>query len=124
MATPDYAQGSILGRTLGFVGIWTIGSALVAVAATGRGVWAAILGYSRFVWLGRISYGLYMYHEIAFWGQHRLFESLGWFPNQEALGPIASAVLTIALAAASYYGYERPFLKWKRRWSRVASRPV
>ena len=29
-----------------------------------------------------------------------------------------------ALAAASYYGYERKFLQWKRAWTRVPSRPV
>ncbi len=35
------------------------------VAVWGRGWLRAVLSYSRLVWLGKISYGLYMYHEIA-----------------------------------------------------------
>ena len=49
---------------------------------------------------------------------------LPWFPNKDELLAIATLALTIALAAASYYGYERRFLVLKRAWTRVPSRPV
>ena len=49
---------------------------------------------------------------------------LGWFPNKEEILAIATLALTIGLAAASYYGYERRFLELKRAWTRVPSRPV
>ena len=80
--------------------------------------------YSRLVWLGKISYGLYMYHEIAMWLRERVGNFLGWFPNKEELLTIGTLALTIGLAAASYYGYERRFLELKRGWTRVPSRPV
>jgi len=47
-----------------------------------------------------------------------------WFPNKEELLTIGALALTIALAAASYYLYERRFLELKRGWTRVPSRPV
>jgi len=76
------------------------------------------------VWLGKISYGLYMYHEVALWARGHALSRLTWFPNKEELITIAALALTIGLAAASYYGYERRFLELKRRWTRVPSRPV
>ena len=42
-------------------------SGIVMVAVWGHGWLRAALSYSRIVWLGKISYGLYMYHEIALW---------------------------------------------------------
>ena len=73
---------------------------------------------------GKISYGLYMYHEVALWARGHAFALLPWFPNNEELITIGTLALTIGLAAASYYGYERRFLELKRRWTRVSSRPV
>ena len=58
------------------------------------------------------------------WTRERMYNVLPWFPNKEELLTIATLALTIALAAASYYGYERRFLELKRAWTRVPSRPV
>jgi peptidoglycan/LPS O-acetylase OafA/YrhL len=65
-----------------------------------------------------------MYHEVALWARERLHSRLPWFANQDELLAIATLALTIGLAAASYYGYERRFLQLKRSWTRVPSRPV
>lgn len=95
----------------------------MVVATRARGWLHRGLGYSRLVWLGKISYGLYMYHEIAFWLRGRLLYPLPWFPNKEILVTIGTFALTVALAS-SYYGYARRFLALKRGWTRVPSRPV
>ncbi len=124
LARPGLAKGGVAGSTLDFVSIWAVGTMLVAVSASEYAWIARILRYDRFVWLGRISYGLYMYHEIAFWMQRGLFDWIGWFPNNEELAPFLKLALTIGLAAGSYYWLERPFLRMKARWSKVASRPV
>jgi peptidoglycan/LPS O-acetylase OafA/YrhL len=94
------------------------------VAVWGGGWLRAVLSYSRLVWLGKISYGLYMYHEFALEEYTRWSFRLDWFPNKEELLAIAAFALTVALAAGSYYGYERRFLLLKRSWTRVPSRPV
>ncbi len=119
-----FAQRGPIERAVGFVALWSVGLAIVAASASGRGVWGAILRHPRLVRLGRISYGLYMYHEIAFWMQRRLFDLVGWFPFQEFFATIASFALTVGLASASYRYLETPFLRRKSRWSRVASRPI
>jgi peptidoglycan/LPS O-acetylase OafA/YrhL len=124
LAKPGLGHGSVAGRALDFVAIWVVGVFAVSLAATNRGFVSRALSYPRIVWLGRISYGLYMYHEIAFFLQRKLFEFVGWFPYQEAVAPLASMALTVGLAAASYKYVEQPFLRKKMRWSRVESRPI
>jgi peptidoglycan/LPS O-acetylase OafA/YrhL len=117
-------HGSVAHRTWDFVLVWICGVSLVMVAIWGRGWLKTALSYSRIVWLGKISYGLYMYHEIAIWLRQRFMYKLGWFANREELFTIGTFALVIAMAALSYYAYERRFLLWKRAWTRVPSRPV
>jgi peptidoglycan/LPS O-acetylase OafA/YrhL len=120
----NLGQGSVGHRTWDFVLVWMCGVGLVVVAIWGHGPLRAALAYSRMVWLGKISYGLYMYHEIAIWLRERTMYKVGWFPNREELFTIGTFALVIAMAALSYYAYERRFLIWKRAWTRVPSRPV
>jgi peptidoglycan/LPS O-acetylase OafA/YrhL len=124
MSQPHLGHGTTWHRTWDFVWVWLCGLGVVVVAIWGQGWLCAALSYCRVVWLGKISYGLYMYHEIALWTRERFFDRLGWFPNKDELLAIATLALVIALAAASYYGYERRFLELKRAWTRVPSRPV
>lgn len=124
MTWPHLGHGTPAHRTFDFVWVWLCGVGIVMVAVWGKGWLRAALSYSRLVWLGKISYGLYMYHEVALWARERLMLRLGWFPNKEELLSIGALALTIGLAAASYYGYERQFLRLKRAWTRVPSRPV
>jgi peptidoglycan/LPS O-acetylase OafA/YrhL len=111
-------------RTWDYVWVWLCGLGVVMVAVWGQGWLRAVLSYSRLVWLGKISYGLYMYHEIAIWARGRMYNILPWFPNKDELLAIATLALTIAMAAVSYHYYERRFLELKRAWTRVPSRPV
>jgi peptidoglycan/LPS O-acetylase OafA/YrhL len=111
-------------RTWDYVWVWLGGVGVVTVAVWGQGWLRAALSYSRLVWLGKISYGLYMYHEIAMWIRARMYNALPWFPNKDELLTIATLALTIAMAAASYHYFERRFLELKRSWTRVLSRPV
>ncbi|MGO9465336.1 MAG: acyltransferase family protein [Isosphaeraceae bacterium] len=124
LSQPHLGHGTTYHRTWDFVWVWLCGVGVVVVAVWGQGWLRAALSYSRIVWLGKISYGLYMYHEVALWVRGHALSRLPWFPNKEELITIGALALTIGLAAASYYGYERRFLELKRRWTRVPSRPV
>ena len=124
MSQPTLGHGTPWHKTWDFVWVWLCGLGIVIVAVWGQGWLQKALSYSRLVWLGKISYGLYMYHEIAMWIRERAANYLRWFPNKDELLTIGALALTIALAAASYYGYERRFLRLKRGWTRVPSRPV
>jgi len=124
LSQPLLGHGTTWHRTWDFVWVWLCGLGIVIVAVWGHGWLRTALSYSRLVWLGKISYGLYMYHEIALWARERLYPLLPWFPNKDELLAIATLALTIGLAAASYYLFERRFLVLKRAWTRVPSRPV
>ncbi len=75
--------------------------------------------------LGRISYGLYMYHQLCIvLAVHLLvhylhfnFETL----PQEILLSALSIIITVIMAALSYYLYEKRFLNLKGRFMRVKS---
>ena len=124
ISRPHLGHGTPWHRTWDFVWVWMCGLGIVIVAVWGNGWLRAALSYSRIVWLGKISYGLYMYHEIALWAREYFYPRLPWFPNKDEILSIVTLALTIGLAAASYYGYERRFLELKRAWTRVPSRPV
>ncbi len=116
-------HGEAWRRTWDFVAIWGVGVGIIAVAVVVPGGLRAALSHPRLVWLGRISYGLYMYHEIGFWLRDRFGRLVGWFPFQDQILPLIALGLTVALAALSYERFERPFLRLKRGWTRVPSRP-
>ena len=111
-------------RIWDFVAIWMVGSILVANLVLVPSPLRTILSAKCMVWMGRISYGLYMFHEVAFLIRDRVAWSIGWFPFQETLWPIFALAATTGMAWLSYEYMERRFLQLKRGWTRVPSRPV
>jgi peptidoglycan/LPS O-acetylase OafA/YrhL len=79
-------------------------------------------GWLRY--LGKISYGLYVFHLLAIHYSIRLLggqvHTLRAFSAYWSLG-LAS---TLVLAALSYRYFESPFLRLKERFTRIQSRPV
>lgn len=73
--------------------------------------------------LGKISYGLYVYHVLAVDFSHALFISKhGFLPF--AASVLVALLLTIAAATISYAYVESPFLRLKRRFELLHSRPI
>lgn len=70
------------------------------------------------VYLGKISYGLYVWHLACILMTYKL----GWSRPGQWTTLLYGLPLTIAAAAASYRWLELPFLKWKRAFTHVASR--
>jgi peptidoglycan/LPS O-acetylase OafA/YrhL len=76
-----------------------------------------------FVYLGKISYGLYLYHILFIAGIRSLSPNSGG-PALK-LGRFALALgLSVATAAASYAWFEKPILRLKERFTFVPSRSV
>ncbi len=100
--------------------IVALGSAAILIAFIGSNQpW---LKSRVLIYLGKISYGLYVVHEFG-----RLCASRFMHPSTP-LGVVAQSVVglvfTVLLAAASYRWLERPFLRMKERFAYVRSRPV
>lgn len=73
--------------------------------------------FSWLVYLGRVSYGLYVFHlfALAFVMQLAVVPVLG-IPLNFELRVVLSFLLTVALAAISYRWLEQPFLRLKDRF--------
>lgn len=106
--------------------VWTalVSFALIDWLTKSQGMVARFLSIRPLVWLGMISYGVYLYHQfachfvrifcrLAFHGR----EMHGW-KNEVALYVMASTA-TIALAAFSWYMLERPLNNLKRHFPYV-----
>jgi peptidoglycan/LPS O-acetylase OafA/YrhL len=95
---------------------------VVAAAATEGGI-TSLLEFGPLVWVGRISYGLYLWHYpvvVGLLDTHRMarlgVDPAWWMPIQIAA--------SLVLATVSFYLLERPILRLKQRFgSRVAGHP-
>lgn len=98
------------------------------VFRTGNSRFMKWLSLGPFVYLGRISYGLYLYHVLGLnlgskFVHHPCFKAR--LPFSEPLTSfVASLCITVAIASVSYLLIEKPFLKLKKRYEIIASRPV
>lgn len=84
------------------------------------------------VYLGRISFGLYMFHSLIF---HLVFHNLRAYWEAplvslqlsstwiSVVGTALTFGLTVASAGLSYRYFERPFLKLKEKFAVIQSRP-
>jgi peptidoglycan/LPS O-acetylase OafA/YrhL len=119
-----------LGGTNGLLGRWgpmvmypmaTAGCALILLAILHERPSLRLLRSGPLVYLGRISYGLYVYHTLGIRLASRMLHAVGH--NSILLQVVASLGVTILFAALSYQILERPFLLLKERFTRVLSRP-
>lgn len=80
--------------------------------------------FALIVYLGRISYGLYVFHllALALISTQLFVPIIGLRLNFERR-MICAFLLTVALAAISYHLLEKPFLRLKRRFTHVRSGP-
>ncbi len=102
---PLYARpGAAVWASVAFLGAALACAGVLVAALAAEGSW---LSRPAFVYLGRISYGLYVYHGLA------LAVTASW------VWPAMSAfAVTLLAAAVSYRVYELPFLRLKRRFER------
>jgi peptidoglycan/LPS O-acetylase OafA/YrhL len=100
---------------------------IVTVAANPRNVIPA--GNRFFEYLGKISYGIYMYHMIAVYTTSQVFKTSSWWHGHLWLYCVAYYAMALALvlliAHFSYRWLELPFLRLKeRRFSLLPTAPV
>jgi peptidoglycan/LPS O-acetylase OafA/YrhL len=100
--------------------LFALGSGLMLLAVlASAGGRPGPLGCGVLVYLGKVSYGLYVFHQLAAVLARRVLPDQGpWIVGALGFG------ITVALAAVSYAVLERPFLLLKERFSTVKSRPA
>jgi peptidoglycan/LPS O-acetylase OafA/YrhL len=105
--------------TLIGVHVVAISSMLITLAALG----ISARPHAAFLYLGKISYGLYVYHALGMVLTHKFFP-LGTHFRQLVFHEALAFVITLLLASTSYALLEKPFLQLKKRFERIDSRPV
>ena len=99
---------------------------LVLSAMTPGGV-GRFFAWGWLPFLGKISFGLYVYHVVAldFMARHLTTRPfLGMNAASFMIDFAIVAGLTIAVSAASYLIYEKPILRFKERFEIIRSRPA
>ncbi len=113
----DYPHSTVAESLAGW-GLVLAGAALMLVATLGTP--------QRFlpaplVYLGRISYGLYLTHIFFFWLVYDKFKP--WLAGLgDDVGMLLAFAATVAVASVLYRTFETPFLRLKRRFTVVRSR--
>ena len=89
---------------------------LVYRAAFGfKGLAGSLLSWKPFVFLGTISYGIYLYHNFAGWFVANVALRLGWTePLPIAVSFVLQVVWTIGIATLSWWILEEPCNRMKR----------
>ena len=104
--------------TLGLICVSFSAAALI-VLALHTGLTKRILGIAPLRWLGRISYGVYVFHillEPLFNGVGEHFAHLQYGPRYQAVRFIVALPVSIVAAALSFALLESPFLDLKARF--------
>ena len=89
---------------------------LVYKAAFGfSGLSGKILAWGPFVFLGTISYGIYLYHNFAGWFVANCASRMGWNePLPQLMSFPLQVAWTVVIAALSWFLVEQPFNRAKR----------
>jgi len=85
---------------------------------------------SALVYLGRISYGMYIFHITMFWSVYNIYKEelasfstmIGLYEWKNNVGFIIAFCATVIVSLLSYRLLEKPFLRWKTRFTFIPSR--
>ncbi len=69
------------------------------------------------VYLGKISYGLYVWHRLGIF-------MVGHFVSHNVVVELLAIVPTVVISALSYRYFESPFLRLKEKFTHIKSRPA
>jgi peptidoglycan/LPS O-acetylase OafA/YrhL len=110
-----------IGYGRGMFLVVAIAAAVIAVVVASSPDWAitSLLSMPLLVWIGRLSYSLYLWH-LPIYGLLKA----GRFGGGIVAIQVSRIVAAFAVAAASYYLIERPFLRLKRRISTYGAGPA
>ncbi|MBW4610121.1 MAG: acyltransferase family protein [Hassallia sp. WJT32-NPBG1] len=103
----------VIGETaMGMICTW-----LVAKAAKGfSGILAKVLEFPALVYLGKISYGIYLIHLFTPSLIHQVFDIFGLsaYSSKPMITPVLSTVMTLILAIISWHFFEKKINDFKK----------
>jgi peptidoglycan/LPS O-acetylase OafA/YrhL len=115
------------------IGLSTLIIYPIAAVICGSALWAVInakrlarlLSHPWLVFLGKISFGLYVFHFYAVWlTRLALKEIPSLYPFNYLSNIAVSLLFSVCLSTASYFLFEQFFLRLKMRFSAIENRPI
>ena len=106
-----------------------LGTSLILFAVMQGNLWVLSAFFkNKFLgYLGKISYGLYVYHVASIWLAKKITETLV-SPDRLLVYPLSvlliALTITILVSMLSYQYLEKPFLRLKERFTYIKSRPI
>lgn len=84
---------------------------LATVVFGNIGLLQRFLNSGPIVWVGRISYSLYVWHGGVEW----MLEHLGFDAHSHIVRGLTFSLASVLIATASFYLLEQPLIKWRKR---------
>lgn len=103
-------------QTFGLTALDLIGALIILTAIQSSSLLARVLDTAQLRWLGRISYGAYVLHDIP----HPIFNALGKYVSphyEKEIVALLAFVFTLIAAWLSFRYFESFFLKLKERFT-------
>lgn len=110
-------EGDPIFASLGYTWVNFGSAALVLLAIDPATRFSRMLRNRSLQWLGTISYGFYIFHDIPHMAYEALVKALHLPDPHGVVTMLVAFAGTIVLASASFYGFERPFLRLKDRFT-------
>jgi peptidoglycan/LPS O-acetylase OafA/YrhL len=104
---------------LGLHGLFAL--LVLVCSARKRHALAGVLNHAAVAFVGRISYGIYLWHVAVIGGLKALFPALSYSPGWLFL---LALPLSIVVASLSYEFFEKPWLTLARRYKRPTQIPL
>jgi peptidoglycan/LPS O-acetylase OafA/YrhL len=104
-----------------FVGIST---SLVLFSVSKNNYLKSLFSKEIFVFLGKRSYGLYLYHLLGNGVASYMIAKITLLPSNSLTSFMYSLTFTVIASIISYKFIETPFLKFKKKFEVIVSRPI
>jgi peptidoglycan/LPS O-acetylase OafA/YrhL len=99
-------------------------TSFVLFSVLNNNVLKRVFSIKLFVFLGKRSYGLYVYHIFGNNLAYKIPTYLPWLPSNSIAIVVYSLSSTIIISIISYKIIETPFLKLKKKFEMIVSRPI
>ncbi len=99
---------------------------VLAASLTGmKERYARLLSWAPLVYLGKISYGIYVYHVFIIVLVSPLLVPFGMSEDHNVVGRISILLaLTLVVSSLSWHWVEQPFLAWKKAMASPRKQPI
>ena len=99
---------------LSFIDVFA--AALIVLAIQTRSWTSSFFSLAPLRWIGRVSYGAYVFHDIPRWFY---YEAVKGLPGSRTVNAsILGLIGTLLLAWLSFRYFESPFIRLKERWTK------